>query len=228
MEFGPIEKSRSRSIFARQRRRRRLRGRLDSTKRRKRVCLLLVQLPTVYARVFKAITNKAAFITGTTSVFVPELPHLSVMLPSYNRYKLEIGHEAVVDIIHNEVLDAYIVFGKRVKPASYYRTLFSITPIDRRAKVRFFLSKIVQKAKSENYSRLQFYVDLYVYDHVRGIYKHPHFGLIADPDGYLDIARLIPNLDISMQRFEVPIIDLLGGVHETRQVSKNKFIVARE
>ncbi|KAI6172392.1 hypothetical protein M3Y98_00968000 [Aphelenchoides besseyi] len=161
-----------------------------------------VELEKTIEQQVGAITGQHAFITGHTSVFLPEHPHLTVLLPKYPREGNYAGREAKVDCIFNEVLNSYIVIRKDMRKYYYYQTLYSQLP-----------SKVTA----------QIFVDLYVQDNKCGFFTESNFKLIADPMGFLDMTTYLGEtgeLSARDRHFVVPIRDRLGGLEDERQLAK--------
>ncbi|KAI6172242.1 CBN-DSH-2 protein [Aphelenchoides besseyi] len=160
-----------------------------------------------------ALTGKMAFITGLTSVYLVDQPAVMAILPKYNLKNQEIGREAKVDLIYNDVLNCYVVFAMEIRRSHYYLTRYLQLP--------------------DGDIRAHFYLDLYAGEVRYGFYKVGHLGYAADPHGYLDIAYMfntdqMPYLSASGRHFVVPVIDRLGKRHETRQMSALNLVTRFE
>jgi hypothetical protein len=90
-----------------------------SSKRRGLVRLLNDHLTRI---IFQIINGQKAFITGRTSVFLPDKPLETVLLPTYNLRDHYIGHESKVNLVHNEALNCHIVFDNAPKICTHYLT----------------------------------------------------------------------------------------------------------
>jgi hypothetical protein len=76
---------------------------------------------------------------------------------------------------------------------------------------------------------LQFYVDLNMDRCVNGLYDHDFFRLIADPFGFLDLARFddsCDKTDTKSRTFTVPIKDRLSKTNE-HQTCQDMDIITR-
>lgn len=60
------------------------------------------------------MTDKEGFITGLTSIFVPDLFSYSVILPSHNKKFHSIGRFAKCSLVYNEVRKSYVAY--RLEP----------------------------------------------------------------------------------------------------------------
>ncbi|KAI6206574.1 putative oxidoreductase dhs-27 [Aphelenchoides besseyi] len=158
-----------------------------------------------------ALTGKVAFITGLTSVYLVDQPTVMAILPKYNLKNQEIGREAKVDLIYNDVLNSYVVFAMELRRSHYYLTRYVQLPNDD--------------------IKAHFYLDLYAGEVRYGFYKVRHLGYVADPQGYLDIAYMF-NTDhmphLKSGRFTVPVIDRLGQRHETQPMSEFNLVTRFE
>ncbi|KAI6190961.1 hypothetical protein M3Y97_00175400 [Aphelenchoides bicaudatus] len=147
-----------------------------------------------------AVPGQKGFITGLTSVFVPEKPSLTVVMPSHSAITHFIGHETQCDLIYNELIKCYVVFMHQPRISTHYHTLISRTRTDVTG---------------------LFYIELDLRDTVHGFYRHQQFRLVADPFGYLDVCRFrIKNAERNIPAiFKVPIRDRLGVLHEVRSTA---------
>jgi len=157
-----------------------------------------------------AIRDKKGFITGLTSVYIPDMHAKTVISPLHNLRTHFVGRETInLDIVFNEIHKCFIILDHRPRISTHYHTLISRTPDD------------VQGL---------FYVDVQTADNHHGFYKHKQFNLIADPYGYLDTVFFgaeKSNCDFRTV-FTVPIKDRLGKVHDSRSIKDLEIITRFE
>jgi len=157
------------------------------------------------------IPDQKGFITGLTSIFIADQFSKTVILPTHNKKFHSIGREAQCDLVYNEALKSYVVFSIKPKPSCQYHTML--------------------RKKSDSIEGI-FYVDINVdkASTVNGFYKHENFKLIADPYGFLDVARFSDTSDEGTSRkvYTVPIKDRLGKKDDFRTLQDLSIITRFE
>ncbi|KAI6183866.1 hypothetical protein M3Y97_00534600 [Aphelenchoides bicaudatus] len=156
------------------------------------------------------VAAKKVFITGLTSGFCPELFSYTVLLASHTKRYHSIGRAAECNLVYNEVLRAYVVFTMNPIQSAKYSAM-----VDR---------------KPDSVEGI-FYVDLDLDKGAHGFYAHEFFRLIADPFGYLDLARFAVGADdlkYSKRSFRVPIKDRLSKTNDQQTIQDLDLITRFE
>lgn len=151
--------------------------------------------------IFQILSASNGFVTSLKTVFAPSFIGESFILPWYNRNESLVGLVLTdCQCIFSSFLNCYVIFAyKNIRPTPY------ITMIERKSDN---VEAIVSLIFVDEFYYFQVYIDLDLSEYSNGFYKHQFFHMVADPYGYLDVARF----DLDKKKiYRVPVRDILAS-----------------